>query len=257
MFTILAGPTDERILVHEAVLAGSPVFRAMTRLPFKEKEEKTILLSDDKASHVRCLVAFLYTGRFCTQSERDLRRQRDTKIEEIGLSSKSGRTEFEDRAVTIAPDLEISVSNTIVRTGLDPLTHVEQAVAEDLAQIFMLGDKYQLPGLRRCAFQNLDLWIMPSMRPIHFLHLVIMLNIHIPESYAGFRNFVQTNLRKTVNESRDTNNRIVRSIIENGFMRQSGVLAEEILSTYTHNRSRNDWHSDSDEAADAFADFSL
>lgn len=237
MFTILAGSTEERILVHEAVLAGSPVFSAMTRLPFKEKEEKTILLPDDKASHVRCLAAFLYTGGFCTQSECNLRRQKDTKIEEIGLSSKSRRTESDHEAFTIALDLEISLSDTIVQTETDRLTHAERAVAEDLAQIFMLGDKYQIPGLRRCALQNLDMWFMPSTRPIHFLHLVIILNIHIPESNAEFRNFVQTNLRKTVNQSVVTKNRIVRSIIKNGFMRQSGILAEEILSTYTHDRS--------------------
>jgi hypothetical protein len=41
----------------------------MTQLPFIEKQERTIRLPDDKASHLRCLVAFLYTSDFATESE--------------------------------------------------------------------------------------------------------------------------------------------------------------------------------------------
>lgn len=41
----------------------------MTQLPFIEKQERTIRLPDDQASHLRCLVAFLYTSDFTTESE--------------------------------------------------------------------------------------------------------------------------------------------------------------------------------------------
>jgi len=69
IFTIIAGPTQEQLLIHEAILGQSPVFRAMTQLPFIEKQERTIRLPDDQASHLRCLVAFLYTSNFTTESE--------------------------------------------------------------------------------------------------------------------------------------------------------------------------------------------
>lgn len=69
IFTIIAGPTQEQLLIHEAILGQSPVFRAMTQLPFIEKQERTIRLPDDQASHLRCLVAFLYTSDFATESE--------------------------------------------------------------------------------------------------------------------------------------------------------------------------------------------
>jgi len=69
IFTIIAGPTQEQLLIHEAILGQSPVFRAMTQLPFIEKQERTIRLPDDQASHLRCLIAFLYTSDFTTESE--------------------------------------------------------------------------------------------------------------------------------------------------------------------------------------------
>lgn len=69
IFTIIAGPTQEQLLIHEAILGQSPVFRAMTQLPFIEKQERTIRLPDDQASHLRCLVAFLYTSDITTKSE--------------------------------------------------------------------------------------------------------------------------------------------------------------------------------------------
>lgn len=69
IFTIIAGPTQEQLLIHEDILGQSPVFRAMTQLPFIEKQERRIRLPDDHASHLRCLVAFLYTSHFVTESE--------------------------------------------------------------------------------------------------------------------------------------------------------------------------------------------
>jgi len=265
MFTLLAGSTEERILVHEAVLAGSPVFRAMTRLPFKEKEEQTIRLPDDEASHVRCLVAFLYTGGFSTQTECDLRGQedKDTKKEGEGPSSGTGcrrQTGFylsKDRILMLAPDLEMPVAAATVQKGTEPLTAAERAVAEDLAQIFMLGDKYQLPEVRRCALQKLDKWFEPSKYPIRLLYLVTILNLHIPESNSQFRIFVQTNLQQGVPRSRDESDRVIKSIIENGFMRQSAELAEEILRAYAYYRVRSDPGSDSEDSTNISSNVSL
>jgi len=237
----------------------------MTGLPFKEKEEQTIRLPDDKASHVRCMVAFLYTGGFCTQSECDLQAQEGKHSKEVGEgpSSKSRHTRptidylSQDGVVMIGSDPEITVPDPLVQPGKEPLTHAERATAEDLAQIFMLGDKYQLPGLRRCALQKLEVFFEPSKHPICFLHLVTILSLHIPESDSQFRNFVQKHLRKGVPRSRDKNNRLVDSIIENGFMRQSAVLAEEILSAYTYYSARSDSDSDSEGSTDISSNDSL
>lgn len=66
---MIVGPTQEQLLVHEAILAQSPVSRAMTQLPFIERQERTIRLPDDQASYLRCLVAFLYTSDYTTESE--------------------------------------------------------------------------------------------------------------------------------------------------------------------------------------------
>lgn len=70
-FTIVAGPEEERFLVHEDILSQSPVFRAMVEQPFKEKEERTIRLPE-VPTHVRYMISFLYTSVFTTQTERDL-----------------------------------------------------------------------------------------------------------------------------------------------------------------------------------------
>lgn len=223
----------------------------MTGLPFREKEEQTIRLPDDKASHIRCIVAFLYTGGFCTQSECDHQAQ-DVGYQEEGPSSKfrhMGSTvncPSEDRVCVVAQDLKIPESGAVVQPGTEPLTNAERAVAEDLAQIFMLGDKYQLSDLRRCALHRPACLFKPSQFPIRFLHLVTILNLHIPESDPRFRNFVQTFLRHGAFRARRNAERIVQLIIENGYMRQSGVLAEEILSAYAYDRSRDDFDSDSD-----------
>jgi len=224
-----------------------------------------ILLPDDKASHMRCAVALLYTGDFRTQSECDLQAQ-DVKYirkEEQRLSSKSRRmgprTAYvnKDGVVMITPDQAIPVPNAIVQTEEDLLTHAERAVAEDLAQIFMLGDKYQLPGLRCCALQKLDEWFDPSNHPIRFLHLVIALSLHIPESDSQLRDFVRTYLRKGVPQSRIKKLKVVKSIIENRFMRESAVLAEEILSAYAHDRTPSNSDSDSEESTDSSSVTSL
>ena len=246
MFTLLAGPNEERILVHEAVLAGSPVFRAMTGLPFKEKEEQVIRLPDDEPSHIRCVVAFLYTGGFDTQSECDHQAQdvKDSNKEKEEPSSKCVRIMREDGVYKIVPDLETSVPEAFFQTGTELFSKAEQAIAEDLAQIFMLGDKYQLPQLGRCALQKLDKMFETAKYPIHFLHLVTILNLHIPESNSQFRDFVQINLRKGVPQTRDLQETVMKSVIENGIMRHSGLLAEEIFNAYAFYSSESDSEDD-------------
>lgn len=235
-------------MVHEAVLAESPVFGAMTGLPFKEKQERTIRLPDDKASHIRCVVAFLYTGGFRTQSECDLRTQ------EVGNQEEGPPTKFRRLGSTVnhpsgdrvPTDLKTSGSSVITQPETEPLTNSERAMAEDLAQIFMLGDKYQLSDLRRCALQKLVWRFTPSRFPIRFLHLVTILNLHIPESDLRFRKFVQTYLRHGAFRARENAEETVGLIIDNGYMRQSGVLAEEILSAYVYDSPRHEADSDSD-----------
>lgn len=242
MFTLLAGPTEERILVHQAVLAGSPVFRAMIGLPFKEKEEQVIRLPEDEPSHIRSVVAFLYTGGFDTHSECDHQAQdvKQSNKEGDEPSSKCVRIMREDRVFKIVPDLETSVPDAFFQTGTELFSKAERAIAEDLAQIFMLGEKYQLPELERCVLQKLDKWFEAAKYPIHFLHLVTILNLHMLESNSQFRNWVQTNIRKGVPQTKDLHETVMRSVIENGIMRQSGLLAEEIFSAYAFQPSPSD-----------------
>ncbi|KAL8822897.1 MAG: hypothetical protein Q9191_006379, partial [Dirinaria sp. TL-2023a] len=243
IFTVIAGQTKERFLVHEAVLAQSPVFHAMTTLPVKEKEERTIQLPVDEASHIRCMIAWLYTKNFYTQSECDLRakfiKSINERQERLSSSSHNPPTvkhgsSLEAGCDTVSPALDIQEHEDNLHSGTDPLTDAERAVAVDLAQIYVLSDKYLLPRFGDCALAKLGNLVYRPKYPVRFLHLVAVLNTYIPESDASFRCFVQESLKSAARCATGDKDKIVSSIIENGFMRGSGVLAEEILSAFAH-----------------------
>lgn len=180
IFTIIAGSTEERVLVHTAILAQSPVFHVMTE---EEKEGQTIRLPEDRPSHIRCIIAFLYRNEFYTQSECELQAQRFKSTANPGGGPSSGSSHPSQPSSFSPPmtaqDVKTVLSDANVDAGTEPFTDAEQAVAEDLAQIFMLGNKYQLPGLRFSALNKLRLYFGPPQRVVRFLHLVIILHLHI------------------------------------------------------------------------------
>ena len=242
VFKIIAGPTQEEFLVHEALLAESPVFHAMTTLPFIEKEERIIRLPDDEASHVKCMIAWLYAKNFYTPSECELRAQQFRGrggSQEDALSS-TRRTVFDQCGlftlatgfVTVSSTSETRPNVEVLGTGTEPLTDTERAFAVDLAQIYILGDKYQLPGLTDCALTKLASPVFRVKHPVRFLHLAAVLNLYIPESDARFRSFVQDSLQLAARHTMGSKKKIISSIIENGYMRGGGMLAEDILSAF-------------------------
>lgn len=83
IFTLLAGTTKEQITVRKGVLARSPPRHDPAVV--QRKDERTIQVPEDKASHVRCLVAFLYMSHFRTDSKCELKAERNIRatIEEI------------------------------------------------------------------------------------------------------------------------------------------------------------------------------
>ena len=228
--------------MHEAVLAQSPVFRAMTSLPFKEREERTIRLLEHEASHIRCMVAFLYTGRFNTPSEAHFE-----------LPSFEGE---ESSDSDVGPSSSVPSNEGSSRPRNDPLRKSERALAADLAQIWVLGDKYELPRLQRRALQKLGSLFRPAKYPVRFLHVVVaVLNLYIPESNETFRYFVQYHLGRAAARAKGKNNQLIESIIENGFVRQGGVLAEEIMTAFAHDPPLPEEASDNETDSDSSSDF--
>ena len=104
-------------------------------------------------------------------------------------------------------------------TSTEPLTDAEQAVAEDLTQIFVLGDKYQLPALRCRTLKKLANLIPVLGYPVRFLYLVTILDLYIPELDEQFRAFVQANLKRAIAIAGRKKGEMVNSVIESGYMR--------------------------------------
>jgi len=187
VFTILAGPEEERLLVHQGILARSPVFRAMTELPFKESAERTIQLPDDDSSHIRCLIASLYESVFLTQSECDLeahdKKAAAMQIELIQRASRYVPRRL-GKTLSIDPEKTHIADHGHDSTNHSPLAAGKEAVAADLAQIYVLGDKYQLPALKRRTLEKLGNLVSSAEGPVPFLHLATILNDYIPDSDA-------------------------------------------------------------------------
>jgi len=221
-FTFLAGPEEERLLLHQGILARSPVFRAMTELPVKESTERTIQLPDDDSSHFRCLIAFLYESDFLTQSEYDLeargRKATAPQIQSIHRAS---------RYVPRPPRKTLPIDRNETQTADDshdttnhsPLATGTEAVAADLAQIYILGDTYQLPALKRRTLEKMGNLVSSSAEgPVPFLHLVTILNDYTPDSDEPYRDVVRVYSPRALDESNEGSSALAQAIIVGGYM---------------------------------------
>lgn len=105
---------------------------------------------------------------------------------------------------------------------------------KELAQIYVLGDKYQLPELKSRTLEKLDNLVSIAGRPLQFLSLLTIFIGSVPDPDDHFWFFVQASLLEAaiVAEERETKGEIVDAMIECGYLRQGGMLAEEILRAF-------------------------
>lgn len=110
----------------------------------------------------------------------------------------------------------------------------KEAVAQQLAQIYVLGDKYQLPELKCRTLEKLDNLVSIAGHPLQFLSFLTIFIGSVPDPDDHFWFFVQAGLLEAaiVAEERETKGEIVDAIIECGYLRQGGMLAEEILRAF-------------------------
>lgn len=110
----------------------------------------------------------------------------------------------------------------------------DEAVAQELAQIYVLGDKYQLPELKRRTLEKLDDLVSFQGYPLQFLNFLTIFIGSVPDPDDDSWFFVQRGLQEaaTVAEQRETKGEMVDSMIECGYLRQGGMLAEVILKAF-------------------------
>jgi len=111
----------------------------------------------------------------------------------------------------------------------------KEAVTKELAQVYVLGDKYQLPELKRRTLEKLGELVSIEGYPLQFLGFLTIFIGSVPDPDDPFWFFVQNGLRQAaiVAENRETMGEIVNSIIERGYLRQGGMLAEESSKAFT------------------------
>ena len=189
----------------------------MTELPFKEKDERRILLPDDDPLLIGYVVAFLYKGDFLTRSEEWLRNERAT-----GKTSRHRKTIVKGGQAFPKDDAAKS----------DPLTEAETAVAEDLAKVYMLADKYQLGDMRNTTLEKLQDLIAANSRPIGFLHAITICYRHIPETDLSFpvavREILQEAFWTTAVDMRD----IADWIVKRGYLKVNEAITEAIVHAF-------------------------
>jgi len=110
----------------------------------------------------------------------------------------------------------------------------KEAVAQELAQIYVLGDKYQLPELKCRTLEKLDDLVSLEGCPLQFLCFLTIFIGSVRDPDDDFWFFVQRGLQEaaTVAEQKETKGEMVDSMIECGYFRQGGMLAEEILRAF-------------------------
>ena len=178
LFTIVVGPEEECYSIHQSALSQSPVFKAMTEQPFKEKEEQIIRLPDDEPVYIEVMLRYLYAGNIILEKEAHYRIDDDAVKERdlarfLGLMT-TGTREPNEAIVAKQTTEDIESEN---RFNWSPRA---LDIAEDLAQIYVLGDKYLLPQLKLCALQKLQTYIHGWSHPIEFLNIVSFLKSAIP-----------------------------------------------------------------------------
>lgn len=201
----------------------------MTEHPFKEKITQTIELPEAVPAYVDCLVRFLYAGHFVSPKELEYR-QLDQEVarawEESAKSSSDGfegahidtweknvpeaeddaddsdESDYSDDEPEGAERTSIFAASAedVVDTDdtdetdaddLDGFSPRELEIGEDLAHIYILGDVYQLPGLRSLTLKKLRDTINTYANPIGFFILLTLLQSSVPESDRELYQWVQ------------------------------------------------------------------
>lgn len=123
-----------------------------------------------------------------------------------------------------------TAKDTDNKTSHSPLAATKEAIAADLAQIYVLGDKYQLPALKRRTLEKAGKLVANAEGPVPFLHLVTILNDYIPDLDACYREFVRMGLQKAVDKSKGGSSAMAQAIITaGGYMRRGTEPLENIL----------------------------
>lgn len=189
---------------------------------------------------------------FVTESESGYERQAQESIDKTETDSTE---DVEARAKLMKEMINTSSCNVATSVAneeriskkprVDEGTHAKptgkEAIAHDLAQMYTLGDKYQLPALKDCVLDKLTRLV--NGYPLQFLRLITILDSHISDSDDQFWAFVQGGLEQVAADAGDTRDEIVDSIIECGYLRHSGALAEAILKAFGSCKKRhcNGW----------------
>lgn len=219
IFTLLAGSEKTPFLVHASVLQQSPVFQSMTQHPFKEKASQTIELPEALPIYVDCLVRFLYSGHYVSPKELKYHRldQDAARADESSNSSydclenthinawETNAWEAEDNAddvfenakdsddltASAGDDDDVDDVDDMDTEDLDGLSSRELEIGEDLVQMYIFGDMYQLPSLRTLTLKKLRDSINTYANPIGFFLLLSLLRSSVPESDKELDRWVQ------------------------------------------------------------------
>lgn len=106
--------------------------------------------------------------------------------------------------------------------------------------MYVLGDKYQLPELKSRTLKKLDKLVSVADHPLRFLSLLTIFIAYVPDPDDHFWFFVRAGLQEAalVAGESQTKDEIVEAMIECGYLRQGGMLAEEILKAFASRKRR-------------------
>ncbi len=186
----------------------------MTQLPFKEKASQTIEMPEALPVYVDCLVRFLYSGHYVSPKELEYQRLDQDAARALDESSnlsyeclenahinawETNAWEAEDNADDVfenAEDLDDLTANAgddddMNTRDLDGFSPRELEIGEDLVQMYIFGDMYQLPSLRTLTLKKFRDSINTYANPIGFFLLLSLLRSSVPESDKELDRWVQ------------------------------------------------------------------
>lgn len=158
MFTLLVGPEELAMTVHEDSLEKSPFFAAVCNSNFREGHSGVIELKEDDPTHLRLLIDFLNCDDFDCGSIGDAKRKKNLVVasaEEMTDDSWPSDPFPDESETTEADEPEPSVS--------DP------AALALLAGIYILAEKYQISRLQVLCLAKMRPCIDLSAHPEAFL----------------------------------------------------------------------------------------
>ena len=207
LFKVLAGPQEQRFMVHEDILHQSPVLRAMTRLPFKEKKERILRFPEADPAHVDCLLRFFYSGVFVSREERLYLRNKEIAeealLEEawnlIDEKLKDDDVLESDEHITLDEGVEDNSvemsagtnSSSTTHDSTTPNTYIGEYwwdmdpqvlhLIEDLAKMYVFGDMFLVRNFQACVLRKLKVYLNPYTYPMEYLKIATYLKSSVPE----------------------------------------------------------------------------